>query len=122
MRAPGSAVSRAKGNTAPGWVANFVRPWWPLAEKTPNSRRGRDLLGTPGVAFEVKTSSEWRPNEWLKQAGKYPLDGELPLLVYLPRGCGEAAVGNALAILPLRLAMPLLAAAGYAPHPAGADP
>jgi hypothetical protein len=110
-------VSRKKGLTAPEWVAAYVRPWWPAAEKTPNSRKGRDLLNTPGVAFEVKTSSEWRPNEWLAQAAKYPLDGELPLLVYLPRGCGEAQVGNALAILPFRLVMPLLAAAGYAPEP-----
>jgi hypothetical protein len=112
-----TARGRAKGNVAPAWVAAYLQPWWPAAEKTPNSRPGRDLLGTPGVAFEVKTGAEWR-HGWVRQAAGYAADGELPLLVWLPPGCAEAQVANALAVLPLRLIMPLLVAAGYAPPPA----
>jgi len=109
-------MSRSKGNRAAGWVADFVRPWFPHSEATPNSRAGRDVLGTPGIAFEVKTSADWRPNEWMAQAAKYPLDGtELPVLVYLPPGLGQVRVGEAMAIVPLRRLMPLAAAAGYAP-------
>lgn len=111
-------MSRARGNRAPGWVAAWLRPWWPSVEPTPNSRKGRDLLGTPGVAFEIKTSAEWRPHAWLAQAAKYAQPGEVAVLVYLPPGCGEKAVERSMAIVPLAAIMPLLVAAGYAPPPA----
>ena len=44
----------------------------------------------------------WWPN--------YALDGEVALVVYLPPGCGEQSVADALAVLPLRVVMPLLVA------------
>jgi hypothetical protein len=110
-------VSRARGLRAPDWVAAFLRPWFPDAAKTPNSRQGRDIENCPGLAIEVKTGAEWRPNAWMKQAAGYAADGELPVLVYLPPGMGEARVGEAMAIVPLRRLMPLAEAAGYAPAP-----
>jgi hypothetical protein len=111
-------VSQAKGKRAAGWVAAYLRPWFPSAEKPGSSSlRGRDVLGTPGLAIEVKTGAEWRPNAWLKQAAGYASAGELAVLVYLPPGCGEAQVGEALAIVPLRELLPLAVAAGYAPPP-----
>lgn len=110
-------MSRNRGNRAPHWVAAYLAPWWPSVEATPNSRKGRDLLGTPGAAIEIKTGAEWRTS-WLKQAAGYAGSGEIPLLIYLPPGCGERAVANAQVVLPLHLVMPLLVAAGYAPAPA----
>lgn len=107
-------MSRAKGLRAPGWVASYLRAWWPHAEKTPNSRPGRDITGTPGVAFEVKTSPTWR-HAAIAQAAGYRRGGEVPVVVYLPPGCGEANVSSALAILPLGVLMPVLEEAGYAP-------
>lgn len=110
-------MSRDKGNRAAGWVADFVRPWWPHAEKTPNGRPGPDLLGTPPVRFEVKTPAQWRPGAWMRQAARYAADGELAVLLYVPPGLGQARVGDAMAIMPLKSLMPVLAAAGYAPPP-----
>jgi hypothetical protein len=110
-------MSGDKGKRAPAWVAAWLRPWWPTADKTPNGCKGRDLENTPGVAFEIKTGAEWRPYAWRKQVAAYPRPGELGILIYLPPGMGEAAVGDAMAILPLRELMPLLVAAGYAPPP-----
>lgn len=107
-------MSRSKGNRAPSWVAAFLRPWFPSAEATPNSRHGRDVLGTPGLAVEVKTGAEWR-HRAMTQAAGYARDHEVALVVYLPPGCGERNVGDALAIMPLREIMPVLVAAGYAP-------
>jgi hypothetical protein len=75
-----------------------------------------DILGTVGVAWEVKTGIEWRA-KWLRQALANTPPGELGVVAYLPPGCGEASVGDALAIMPLRTLMPLLVAAGYAPPP-----
>jgi hypothetical protein len=111
------AVSRSKGNRAPRWVAAWLAPWFPSAEATPNSRPGRDIQGTPGIAFEIKTGAEWRPYAWMAQAAKYAAPGELAVLLYLPPRMGEAQVADAMAIVPLRLLMPLAVAAGYAPPP-----
>jgi hypothetical protein len=112
-------MSQAKGKRAAGWVAAYLRRWYPSAEKPGSSSLpGRDVLGTPGLAVEVKTSAQWRPYAWVAQAARYASRGELALLVYLPPGCGERSVGDALAILPMRDVMPLLVAAGYAPEPA----
>lgn len=112
-------MSRGKGNTAPGWVAEYLHPWFPMAEKTPNSRSGPDIENTPGITIEVKTGSEWRPYAWAAQAAKYPGDGELGVLVYIPPGMGETAVlrGEAMALVPLRVLMELAEAAEYAPSP-----
>jgi hypothetical protein len=69
------------------------------------------------VAFEVKTSAEWRPYDWVEQSQGYAAEGEQAVLVYLPKGLGAAKVGQAMAVLPLAQLMPLLVAAGYAPAP-----
>lgn len=110
-------MSRAKGNRAAGWVADYLTAWWPHAEKTPNGRAGPDILGTPGVAFEVKTGLVWR-TEWMNQAIRNAT-GDLPVLVYLPPGCGEINVGSAYAILPLWRMMSILEASGDAPEEIG---
>ncbi len=132
-------MSRDRGNRAAGWVAEYLLPWYPHAEKTPNGRPGADLTGTPGVAFEVKTGTPWR-NQWLEQAAGYAAPGTLAVLVYLPPGTGRRSVGNAQAYLPaggllvpaaaehqagrgrryvlMHVLMPLLTGAGYAPAPA----
>jgi hypothetical protein len=107
-------MSRAKGNEAPRWVAAWLQPWWPGCEAIPNSRKGRDILGTPGTAIEVKTGVTWR-TDWKRQADGYAQAGECAMLVYLPPGCGAASVGDGFAIFRVRQAMDLLVAAEYAP-------
>ena len=110
-------MSQAKGKRAAAWVAAYLRGWYPSAE-TPRSSSspGRDVLGTPGLAVEVKTGAQWR-HKWIEQAAGYAALGEVAVIIYLPPGCGERSVGNALAVLPLRCLMPLLVASGHAPDP-----
>jgi len=106
-------MSRAKGNQASGWVATYLHPWWPTAEKTPNGRQGQDIENTPGVSFEVKTSPVWRSSA-LTQARRNS-NGALPVVIYLPPGIGEKQVDRAYAVLPVARLMQLLVEAGYAP-------
>lgn len=113
-------MSRDRGLRAPAWVADWLRPWWPDAEKTPNSRPGADIENTPPVRFEIKTSPTWRASA-IRQAAGYAGPGEVPVVVYLPPGCGERSVGDALAIMPLRVLMPILVDGGYAPQPDRAE-
>lgn len=114
-------MSQARGKRAAGWVADYLRTWYPSAEKPGSSSlRGRDILGTPGLAVEVKTGVEWR-TKWVDQANGYALPGELAVIFYLPPGCGQRDIGHALAVLPIHALMPLLVAAGYAPEPEEID-
>jgi|SRR5215472_8891979 len=123
-------MTRDKGNRAGQWVASYLRDglWYPFAEATPNGRKGRDILGIPGLGIEVKTGSVWR-NEWLaqcrrnaivrvcacRQVPEMPLceHQDLPVLIYLPPGVGETNVGNAQMIFPVHDGLDLLKKAGY---------
>ena len=111
-------MSVAKGRDMQNVLARYLRQWWLHAESTGAGRNGRDITGTPGVAFEVKTADDFKrdfkPTIWISQA-KANADDELPVVVYFPRGLGEAHTPQALAILPLEFLMGTLEAAGYAP-------
>jgi hypothetical protein len=115
----GGLVSRARGNALPNALARYLRHWWPFAEATGSGRNGKDITGTPSVAWEVKTADDFKrdfkPTIWIKQAKTNAGYGELPIVVYFPRGLGEAHTGEALAILPLGILMGVLVAAEYAP-------
>jgi hypothetical protein len=105
-------------------VAEYLRPWYPDAEKTPNSRKGRDILGTPGLALEVKTSGNWSPGRWLEQAMGYQRhpEEEVAALVYFPPGVGQAKTGLAMVMLPFSRFMDVAQAGGYAPPPGHISP
>ena len=113
-------MSRARGNALPNALARYLQAWWPFAEATGTGRNGRDITGTPGVAWEVKTADDFKasfkPTIWIKQAqansSGWP---EVPVVVYFPRGLGAAHTGQALAILPVEVLLGVLEAAGYAP-------
>lgn len=107
-------MSRAKGNLAAGWVADYLRNWWPLAEARPNSRQGDDIENTPGFSWEVKTGTQWR-DAWLSQARRNA-HGQPWAVVYLPPGCGAANVSSAHAVVPLAMFMRLLEDADYTPR------
>ena len=113
-------MSRARGNALPNALARYVRPWWPFAEATGAGRNGRDITGTPGVAFEVKTADDFKasfkPTIWMRQARANAKAADVPVVVYYPRGCGEAHTPEALAILPVSWLMTILEAGAYAPQ------
>jgi hypothetical protein len=109
-------MSHDRGVRAQRWLAAYLSKWWPDAVSTGSGRRGADVENTPGVAWEMKTASEFRPLSFVEQAAKYA-GGCLPVVVYLPNGCGEQSIGDALAFMPLHRLMDVLQDAGYAPEP-----
>lgn len=108
-------MSRARGNALQNALARYLANWWPLAESTGAGRQGSDVLGTPGVVWECKTADnfkrDFRPQAWIKQAQGH--GGNVPVVVYFPRGIGEQNTANALAIVPLHVQVQLLKEAGY---------
>lgn len=109
-------VRSTKGTRAPGWIADYLRDWWPLAEKTGTGRRGTDILNTPGVVWEVKTAAEFKPTGFIGQAQRHAgSSGALAIAVYVPNGIGRESIGASLAIVPLAVMMQLLEQTEYAP-------
>lgn len=85
---------------------------FPFAEPTGAGRGGRDILGTPGLAIEVKARSDLNPLAWVKQA-ESTAGGALPLVVFRCNGQGETTVGDWLVLLRLSDATHLLRCSGY---------
>ena len=124
-------MSRARGHVLQRAFAHYLTAWWPSAESTPNGRPGRDVLGTPGVWWEVKSSlAGTSPAAVVAQAVKGASEEAkrllgtdkpgvqcLPVVVYFPPGIGAARPDRAIAMLPLPELMQLLVDAGYAPAP-----
>jgi hypothetical protein len=115
------AVSRARGNALQNALARYLARWWKHAESAGAGRNGSDVVGTPGVVWECKTADDFRrdfrPAEWVKQARGHALAaGDVPVVVYLPRGIGELNMGNSMAIVPLHVLMRVLTEAGYTPE------
>jgi hypothetical protein len=112
-------MSRRRGTNLQEALAAYLRAnGWPSAESVPNGRRGADILGTPGVAFENKTADEWDVLDWVRQAKANAGARDVPVVVYWPRRVGAGSVGQTLAILPIPYLTELLRTAGYGnPHP-----
>ena len=126
-------MSRDRGIAAQRWTARILTRWWPSAETNPNGRSGRDILGTPGVWWEIKTSLKGTsPGACVAQArngarsealrllgsDKY---SELPIVTYWPPGVGERSPMQAICMMAFSDMMHLLTAAGYAPEPKEED-
>jgi hypothetical protein len=107
-----AAVSTDRGKRAPQWLAAWLTArGWPHAEATPNGRHGRDILGVPGLAIEVKTSPVWRTDA-LAQARRNAGE-DMPMVFYFPPGVGEARVELGMFVVEPLVMLELLREAGY---------
>lgn len=99
-------------------AAHLAVNGWPYATDAGAGRTGCDILGTPGLAFEIKARKDLNPTGWLKQAAKG--DNGIPLCVFRPIGCGTVAnggVGRWPVLMYLDDVLALLRAAGYGDPP-----
>lgn len=113
-------MSRDRGIRLQNALAAYLRAWWPSAESAGSGRPGTDVLGTPGVVWECKTSGKGSRNigAWIDQARSHVVgNGQVPaIVVYFPAGLGERTTDHAVAMLPLGELVGLLVAGGYAPE------
>jgi hypothetical protein len=108
---------RARGAQTQRIVAAFLAGHgWPYATDAGAGRQGRDVLGTPGLAFEVKGRRDLDLTGWLRQAATCA-GGDLPLVVHRPDGYGPARIADWPVTLRLEDAVALLRAAGYGDPP-----
>lgn len=99
--------------------AEYIRPLFPYAEPTGAGRQGRDILGTPGVWFELKARTGFNPLAALKQIEKEQGDGSLGdklskgAAVLRMNGQGEANIGEWVTCMRVDTLLELLKEAGY---------
>lgn len=84
---------------------------WPYATDAGAGRPGADILGCPGLSFEVKGRRDFSPLEWIRQAIKHGTG--TPICVIRPDGMGPANVNNWPVVLRLEDLVTLLRQAGY---------
>ena len=129
-------MSRQRGSALQNALAKYLASWWPHAESAGAGRQGTDVLGTPGVAWECKTATDFRrdfrPNEWVAQSKQHAIckhcdapecdhQRDVPVVVYFPPGIAKASAQHALAIVPLHVLMHLLECAEIAPDTTSPD-
>jgi hypothetical protein len=100
-------------------AAHLQTNGWPHATDAGAGRPGSDILGTPGLAIEVKARRDFSPLAWIRQAGQQP---GLPLVIHRPDGMGPATVGDWPVTLKLNDMLTLLRAAGYGDPPTEGGP
>ena len=83
---------------------------FPHAETTGSGRSGSDILGTPGLAIEVKARRAVDPLAWIRQAAS---NAGLPCVIFRPDGLGETRVGEWPVMMRLDDWIGLVRAAGY---------
>ncbi|MEV6526872.1 hypothetical protein AB0M43_33570 [Longispora sp. NPDC051575] len=92
-------------------AAYLASTGWPYATDTGAGRQGADILGTPGLLWEVKARRDLNLVGWLRQAVGHGVG--LPLLLVRPDGMGPATVADWPAVLRLSDLVTLLRSAGY---------
>ena len=107
-------MSQSRGKTLHREFPRLLLPLWPHAEACPPGRNGCDVLGTPGVAWEVKTAGldNLRPDQWIAQATRNA-GSDVPVVAWFPQGVGITSPGRVVAMLPLGQLLSLLGQAGY---------
>lgn len=95
-------------------VAVAFSDLFPFAESAGSGRPGRDILGTPGLAVEVKARRGLDVPAWLRQAVKEAeKTADLPLLIWRPDGMGPQTVDLWPMTMPFGIGRELLREAGY---------
>lgn len=95
-------------------VAEALRDLFPYAESAGAGRPGRDVLGVPGIAVEVKARRGLDVPAWLRQAVKEAeRTDDLPILIWRPDGMGPQTVDLWPMTMPFGIGRKLLKEAGY---------
>jgi len=111
------ATRKARGSETQNLAAQWYRErGWPFVESTGAGRSGRDLVGMPGLAPEVKARRDFNPLAWLRQAAANA-STDLPFVLFRPDGMGEKSIGQWGVLLTNEDFTRLLRDAGYGDPP-----
>lgn len=103
----------SRGRKTQELAAEYLRDVYPNAEAVAASLPGKDIKNTLGVSIEVKATSQADITGALRQAKANARPGELPLVIYRPRGYGPERIGEWVVSMPFAAAIELLFAYEY---------
>ena len=92
----------------------FWKRVWPLCHTKGMSTPGRDIEATRGAAIEVKATRGLDIQGSLRQAKANSVEGEYPVVMYRPPGCGPEKVAQWPCVMYADDLARLFAEAGYA--------
>ena len=95
------------------WADYMQANGFPLAEPTGAGRQGTDILGTPGIDWELAARRGFPVVEKMRQLNERAQDGKLGVVVLRPDGMGEKSVHLWPFIVCGADGLALLRAAGY---------
>ena len=105
------STRRQRGNDTVNWAAAwFNENGWSHAEAVGAGRNGKDILGMPGLAPEVKARRALNLTGWLLQAGKV---AGVPFVIHRPDGYGREKIARWPVTMRLDDFTRLLREAGY---------
>lgn len=93
--------------------SEYIRPTFPFSEPTGAGRQGSDILGTPGIHWELKARTGFQPAAALKQVNEGKSEDELGIVVLRLNGQGEQSIGKWVALVEVDTMIQLLKDAGY---------
>lgn len=102
-----SQARKHRGYRTQKVFAEYIRWLFPYAEPTGAGRQGADILGTPGIHFELKARAGFEPLAALRQA-KAECGYALPIVVLRMNGQGEKSIGSWLALTDVDTMLKLL--------------
>lgn len=89
------ASIKAKGRNAENLVVEYLRRWWPMAERRRlNGIHDRgDVAGIPGTVVEVKSGAKIELGTWMRELDREMINDKADhaVLVIKPRGTTDAA-------------------------------
>lgn len=107
------SARKRRGAATQALVAAWFRDHGhPFATDAGAGRQGRDVLGTLGLAIEVKARADLQPQAWLRQA-ESTAAGDVPVVVFRPNGMGPACINDWGVLMRLDDFTALSRAAGY---------
>ncbi|HET6915527.1 MAG TPA: hypothetical protein VFH56_05500 [Acidimicrobiales bacterium] len=94
-------------------AADWYRPrGFPWVQDAGAGRQGRDLLGMPGLAPEVKARTGFDPLAWVRQAARNAA-GDVPFVLLRCNGQGPESIEDWPVIVRNGDWTPIIRAAGY---------
>lgn len=101
-----------RGRQTESLLAEYLKPWFPDAERIAAGLPGHDLKKVGRLAFEVKATTALPLLPALRQVRKRALPDEIPLVIWRPNGYGPERIKQWVAATDLDVLVDLLGKAG----------
>lgn len=107
--------SKAKGTAAESAVVNYLREWWPHAERRAlaGSADKGDVTGIPSVVIEIKNAAKLAFGPWLKEAEVERINAKASLGVVWAKRRGKTDPADWFVVMDGRTFTRLLREAGW---------